>query len=91
MEFSHLYSAQASGPCFEDLVNGIDYILKLYRGHRAVEDLKTFSDEQLCDLGLTRQDILSADMDPCFKDPTCRLRDRVNDRRRIQFKIQDSS
>ena len=79
-----------SGLYFEALVNGANYLLKLYRGHRAFNDLKTFSDEQLCDIGLTRQDIYSIEADYYFNNPTIRLRDLVNDRRNTQLKSINS-
>ena len=76
---------QASGLCFEVLVNGANYLLKLYRARCAFVDIKTFSDEQLRDIGLTRQDVYAVDRDCLFKDPTGRLRDLVNARRTIEL------
>ena len=76
---------QASGLYFEALPIFAFNFLKLYCGYPAHDHVQKFNDEQLRDIGLTRQDIYAVDRDCLFKDPTGRLHDLVNARRTIEL------
>lgn len=63
-----------SGLCFEVLIINTLRRLKLYRKPCAFEDLKTFNDAQLRDIGLRRQDVDVFDQDQCLRELTDRSR-----------------
>ena len=77
-----------SGFYFEALVNGANYFLKLYRSRCAFEDLKTYSDAHLSDIGLTRHDLKQIDQDFYFRDPTIRLKEFSDDRSRRSINVK---
>jgi uncharacterized protein YjiS (DUF1127 family) len=79
------YGATGFRSIATDVLKRLVMLFRSFRNRREVMNLEDFTDQQLADIGLTRQDLDLSLASPWYDDPSIRLAERARRGRLVPF------